>query len=137
MPLHQSSINPPPPPSPQGSGMRRVRAAHSGEWKEWSFGVCPEGGRGQKSWQACGQMSKGAVMQRGFSGIMTELSELKCQIHITCTEASQISGHLHQNELKIINLGGRHGVQRENGLLSRSAEETLSSKVLYRLRYSG
>lgn len=31
------------PPSPLGSGMRRARAAHLGEWKEWSRGVCPEG----------------------------------------------------------------------------------------------
>lgn len=56
------------------------------------------------SWQACSQMNEGAVMQRGFSGIMTELPELKCLIHITCTKAPQISRHLHQNELKLINL---------------------------------
>lgn len=29
-----------------GSGMRRARAAHLGEWKEWSYGVCPEGRQG-------------------------------------------------------------------------------------------
>lgn len=52
-------------------------------------------------------------MQRGFSGIMTELPELKCLIHITCTKAPQISRHLHQNELKLINLGGHKNLEKK------------------------
>lgn len=52
-------------------------------------------------------------MQRGFSGIMTELLELKCLIHITCTKAPQISRHLHQNELKPTNLGWHMSLERK------------------------
>lgn len=74
-------------------------------------------------------------MQRSFSGIMAELPEVKCLIHITCTKAPQISRHLHQNELKL--WGGDISVYTENGLLAKIAEKTFPSKVLYRLRYSG
>lgn len=77
-----------------------------------SLRVCPQGERGQKSWRACGRMNEGAVMQRGFSRIMSELPELKCLIHITRTKAPQISRHLYQNELKLI-LGWHMSLERK------------------------
>lgn len=77
-----------------------------------SFRVYPQGGQGYKSWQACGQMNEGAMMQRGFPRIMSELPEPKCLIHITWTKAPQISRHLYQNELKLI-LGWHMSLQRK------------------------
>lgn len=116
------------PTIPTGVWHEEGQGSSLGEWKEWSCRVCPEGAQGQKSLQACGQMNKGAVMQRGFSDIMTERPEPKCLIHITCTKALQISRHLHQNELKLINLGGGwlHEDRKRKWAFSKKCWEDIS-----------
>lgn len=36
-----------------------------------------------------------SAMKRGFPGIVSQLLQLKCLIHISCTKELKISRHLH------------------------------------------